>query len=111
MRRTLWMVVSLVAVGVWLVLSYMPGVALPALAYPAWSGPLLALAAAAGLLLFLAIQAWIVRATDRAIAGGGKAVAAELGVARGREIIWTALPIVMTLALAAASAGLWRALW
>jgi hypothetical protein len=110
MRRTVWMIVSLVAVVLWLVLSYAPGVSLPVLAYPAGGGPLLAALAAVGLLAFLAIQGWIVWSTDRAVVGAGKVAAAEMGVRRGRELFWTMLPLAITLAIGAAAAGLWQML-
>ncbi len=121
MRRTLWMVVSLAVVMLWLVLSYVPSITLPQLTYPSWSGPLLAVVGAVGLLAFLAIQAWLVRATglfvrEPAAAPGRTNPAAqgtvdEFKLRLGSELTWTALPMAMTVLLALLAAGLWRALF
>lgn len=111
MRRTLWMVVSLVAIAFWLVLSYVPFVALPVLHWPAWSGPVLAGIAAAGLVVFVAIQVWIVVATDQSLVASAEGAAAGFRLSRGREMLRTALPILMTLVLAAFATGTWRALF
>jgi hypothetical protein len=114
------MVVSLAAVLLWLVLSYTPSVTLPALSYPRWSGPLLAIAGAAGLMAFLAIQAWLVWATGlfvRPTAGSrstnpaAESTVAEFNLRLRSELTWTALPIAMTVALALLASGLWFALF
>lgn len=112
------MVVSLVVVVLWLALSYMPGISLPELAYPAWSGSLLAVVAGLGLVAFVAIQFWIVQSTDRAVArveADSKQNATpeptSLRVRRGPETFWTALPLVMTVLVATGAVGAWRALF
>ncbi len=101
-------------IALWLILAYVPAIPRPELSYPAWSSTTLAILAAAGLVAFLAIQAWIVRATDEfmgaEIAPEQAAILAEFRLSRRREIILTALPIVMTLAVAWLSYPLWASL-
>lgn len=103
MKRTLWMTVTLLVVAGWLLLSYLPGLAerLPALAWPAWSLPILSGLAVLAAVAALAIQAWIVYATDRALAVAPAAVK-EFNLRRGAEAFWTVLPLLMTVLLVAA---------
>jgi heme/copper-type cytochrome/quinol oxidase subunit 2 len=103
------MFVSLAVIALWLVLSYSPSIALPTAGYPAWSQSLLAVAGILGLVAFLAIQVWIVRATDRAVVSNAGA-AAGFRLNRRREFVWTALPIAMTAVLALLAVDLWRGL-
>lgn len=113
MRRTIWMVVSLGVVAAWIVLAYLPDTTLPAFTWPAWLAAPFALLAATGLLLFLVIQAWLVESTDRVLRKGrkgGQAVVREFNLRRAPEMIWTAMPLFMTLALALMAWGLWVAL-
>lgn len=115
MRRSLWMIVSLVVVVGWLVLAYVPGVALPQVVVPGWLSAPLAVAAAVGLAAFLAIQSYLLNSTDAALRRnsaerGPRVAVARFELNRRRELFWTALPIVMTLALAAMAWGLWRTL-
>jgi uncharacterized membrane protein YhdT len=100
MRRTLWMSVSLLLIAGWLILAYAPGIvpSMPTIGWPAWSHTLLALLAGVGALLFVAIQAWIVWATDRSLVASSK-VAAEFGLNRGVEAVLTALPLIFTVLL------------
>lgn len=101
-------------IALWLVLAYTPAIPRPELSYPAWSTTTLAMLAAAGLVVFLAIQAWIVRATDKFlgddIAPEQAVILAEFRLSRKREIMLTALPILMTLVVAWLSYPLWASL-
>jgi hypothetical protein len=92
----------------WLVLSYWPAGAamLPTIAFDgAWATVALPLAAAATLLVSGAIQAWLVYATGRSLrtpAGPVQAAAlSEFGLSVGREMVWTAAPLLFTIALGA----------
>ncbi len=115
MRRWILTFVSLGVIGLWLVLAYAPSLPRPTLGWPAWSGVILAVLAGAGVLAFLAIQGWLVRDTDRFLSGhvpeAQIVIQSEFALEKRREIFWTAMPIVMTLGLAALSFGLWRSLF
>lgn len=113
MRRSLWLVVTLVVVTGWLVLAYLPALTLPQLALPASLSAPLALVAAAGLGLFLAIQGLLVNFTDAAVRRGrpdDRVAVADFNLNRGREFFWTVLPLLMTLGLALMTWGLWSSL-
>jgi len=114
-RRWILTIASLGVIALWLVLAYVPSLPRPTLGWPAWSGAPLAVLAGVGLLAFLLIQGYMVRATDQFLSGCAPAeqlvIQAEFELDRGREIFWTAMPIVMTLALAAAAWPLWRSLF
>lgn len=95
----------LAAVVIWLVLSYtqtaLPQLAVSNPALLAWF-PALAL----GLLgIFALLQLDLVRATARMLrrpAGDGERAAVQMfGLRTGREVLWTALPLAGTAALAA----------
>lgn len=103
MKRTLWMTVTLVVVVAWLLVAYMPGLAahMPMLAWPAWSLPLLGGLVVLTVAAALAIQGWIVYATDQALAARPDAVR-EFNLRRSAEAFWTLLPLLMTVALVAA---------
>jgi hypothetical protein len=92
------------------VLSYAPATWLPHLQWPAailpWFGALLA----AGALAFLAIQVWLVYATDKSLMQHPEAMR-EFKLRRGREMVLTALPIVMTVLLILAALPGVRALF
>ncbi len=115
MRRWILTTASLGVIVVWLLLAYMPSLPRPTLGWPAGSGALLALLAGGGLVVFLLIQGWLVRDTDRFLGGNAPAaqvaIQAEFELDKGREVFWTAMPIVMTLGMAALSYGLWRSLF
>ncbi len=100
MRRTLWMVVTSALVAGWLIVSYVPGATAlaPALGWPAWSLPLLRGLAILSALLFVALQIWIVAATDRALVAEA-ATARTFGLRRLPEAFWTAIPALSTLIL------------
>jgi len=91
----------------WLVLSYLPAVA-AALPQVAFTGPVLQAAlpwlAGVTLLIFLAIQADLVRATVRWFGPTVEPVTAqavrEFNLPRGAEVFWTVLPLLGTLLLA-----------
>jgi len=100
-RRTLLTVLSVGIIVAWLLLSYAPATWMPQISWPAallpWMGGLLAVT----LVVFLAIQLWIVVATDRAL-GAHKEAMRTFGLGRMRELVLTALPIVFTVVLTAA---------
>jgi hypothetical protein len=114
-RRWILTFASLAVIVLWLVLAYVPAAPRPAIGWPAWSIPALAVLAAGGLLAFLLIQTWLVRDTSRFLSGhippAQVEIQAEFALDKNREIFWTATPIAMTLALAALSFPLWRSLF
>jgi heme/copper-type cytochrome/quinol oxidase subunit 2 len=104
----------------WLGLSYAPGLQarLPALAFSAaWHSALL-WAGMLAVLVFLGIQIWLVGSTLWSLRGRQSAAwdgARSKSPARQRislsaEVIWTALPILMTVLLALAGHRIWSAL-
>ncbi len=108
LKRLLIWVVSLVSV-LWIIVSYLPAVkaVLPTFALPNSSWP--ALLAAAGFVLFIAIQLWLVKTTYTAVrAYLAQPSPAPFRLHLDREVFWTALPILMTVGLAWASLDLWR---
>lgn len=109
-RRALLSILILGVILAWIVLSYAPATWLPHWQWPTailpWFGVLLAV----GALAFLAIQVWIVYATDKALTGQPDAMR-EFKLKRGREMLLTALPIAMTVLLILAALPSVRALF
>lgn len=101
----------LVVTIVWIVFSHVPSARalLPAVAYPG-HGTTAAVVAALCLGVFLAIQFRLLRTT---VAGVRRHQQHSLGdspplhLHLGLEVLWTAVPVVMTLGLAWAAYGLW----
>ena len=101
----------LVITIVWIVFSHVPSARalLPSVVYPG-HGATAAGVAALCLGVFLAVQLWLLRST---VAGVRRHQQEALGDAHplhlhlGLEVLWTALPVVMTLGLAWAAYGLW----
>jgi hypothetical protein len=98
----------LLAVIVWLVLSYMPGAAalLPAIAFDdAWAARVLPLLAGLTFAGFVVIQAVVLAGTGRMMrhppTSALAATVQQFQLRYGREMFWTALPLVMTVVLAA----------
>jgi hypothetical protein len=92
----------------WIVVSYLPGVQamLPTIAFV--GGSWLASLGLIALVVFIAIQMWLVYttvATVRAFQVKGHDSPFRLKLSA--EFFWTALPIVMTVGLAWASVALW----
>lgn len=114
MRRWILTSASVAVIALWLLLAYVPSLPRPMLAYPGWSATTLAVLAAGGLVAFLLIQGWLVRATDDFLGDNAPPaqaeIQAEFGLDRRREVFWTALPILMTLGLAGLAYGLWASL-
>ncbi len=110
MRRALLSILIVGVILAWVVLSYAPATWLPHWQWPAailpWFGVLLAVGAG----LFLAIQLWIVYATDKALMQQPEAMR-EFKLKRGREMVLTALPIAMTVLLILAALPSVRALF
>jgi hypothetical protein len=95
----------------WIVVSYLPGVQvmLPTIAFSG-GGSWLASLALIALVVFIAIQIWLVYttvATVRAFQVKGHDSPSPFRLKLGAELFWTALPIVMTVGLAWASVALW----
>lgn len=95
MRRTLLTVLTVALLLAWIILSYAPATWLPHWQYPAalapWMGALLIIA----LVTFVAIQVWLVYATDRSLQAHPDQMR-EFGLGRAREGVLTALPIALT---------------
>lgn len=106
----------LLSVLFWIVLSYVPAslVPLPDLAIlPAGVNPLFRSLSVISLVLFVAIQTWIVRGTLQVLRPLDRRRSLahdEFRLSRSREFIWSAIPVVMTLILALASLPTWRSL-
>jgi heme/copper-type cytochrome/quinol oxidase subunit 2 len=103
----------LLGVILWLVLIYAPDslLPLPILGYPS-SGRLLASLAVSCLAAFLAVQGVVLRSTAHSIQPDRQTQTGHppFRLHRPLELVWTALPLLMTLALAWASYPLWRQL-
>jgi hypothetical protein len=104
--------VILLAIVMWLVLSYVPNLfgPLPAIAFSAgvmasWAPWL----AAVSLLLMVAAQGWVLFTTGRALRRPPTlelaATIEHFNLRFGAEMFWTALPLVMLLLLAAVILG------
>lgn len=97
----------------WLVLSYVPVsvVTLPQISFSSeGSGRLFQALLVGGFLIFLLLQVWLVNATKRLFRtpdGRENGMAAEFGLNRTSEMIWTAIPLLMTIGLAVASYQTW----
>jgi hypothetical protein len=114
MRRILSVLILTVLLS-WIVLSYAPAtwVTLPQVAFTGgWSTPLFQLLAAIGLLGVGVIQLVLVRSTRRMLRPTDERadVVAEFGLRPGVELLWTALPLVMTVLLGVAIYWAWFAL-
>ena len=100
----------------WLVLSYVPDsvVTLPQVSFTSeGNGRLFQVLLFGGFLIFVLLQIWLVNATWRLFRtadGRQNAIAAEFGLNRTSEVIWTAIPLLMTIGLAAASYQTWAML-
>jgi hypothetical protein len=107
--------VALVVITViWIVFSHVASLRglLPVVAYPA-GGRWMAAAALLSLGLFLAVQLRLLWATVTGVRRYMQAApgdAPPLSLRFGLEVLWTVLPVVMTLGLAWAAYGLWTAL-
>lgn len=112
MRVILTVLILLAVIG-WIVLSYMPQAAalLPPLAFPAaLTSTLFPALALLSLALFLGLQLWLVRDTDALVKRWlhqTEPRAEPFRLTRSGELLWTALPILMTLALAFAGYRWW----
>jgi hypothetical protein len=98
LRRTLLTILTVALLLAWVVLSYAPATWLPQLQWPAAFLPWLGGALVLGFAAFLAIQVWLVVATDRSLQTHPDAMR-EFRLKRGTEGVLTALPIAMTLLL------------
>jgi heme/copper-type cytochrome/quinol oxidase subunit 2 len=106
-RQRLLALLLLAAMVLWIVLSYLPTRRLPVLAFSGASGVLAALAVAA-LLAFIAIQLWLIRSTMSSVSRSQHGPAQPpFRLKLGVELFWTALPLVITLALAWAGYARW----
>lgn len=94
----------------WIVLTYVPDslLPLPTIRFSG-SGGLLAGLTAACLVVFVAIQIYLVRSTVRGVDPNHQLpnTRSPFRLSRNVELVWTILPLVMTLVLAWASYGLW----
>jgi heme/copper-type cytochrome/quinol oxidase subunit 2 len=112
--RYLLSLISLAGLIFWLVFSYLsPDLRpfAPSVGPAAWLGPLLPWAAFVCLVLFVAIQLQVLWSTLRIrqwIAANVTEDRQRLTVAA--ELFWTALPLLMTIGLAALSYPTWRSL-
>ena len=120
MRRAFFTYAILLIVVLWLVLSFVPSslLALPQFvpeqgAVSRLSGQLLLV----GLIAFLALQAWLIELTARLFqtpsetGSHSRAEAIEsFRLTRRAEIFWTAVPLLMTVALAFAGYRAWHTL-
>jgi heme/copper-type cytochrome/quinol oxidase subunit 2 len=113
--RYLLSIVSLAGLIFWLVFSYLsPGLRpfAPSATQATWLRPLLPWVALVCLILFVAIQLQVLWSTQRIrqwIAANVTEEGHKLNVAV--ELFWTALPLLMTLGLAALSYPTWRSLF
>lgn len=100
----------------WLILSYIPVsvVTLPQISFATeGSGRLFQALLVGGFLIFVVLQIWLVVATKRLFRmadGRQNGMAAEFGLNRTSEMIWTAIPLLMTIGLALASYQTWAML-
>lgn len=99
----------MVSVVAWLVLSYLPDVQvmLPTIALTGvWTSIWLPVLAGLSLALFAGIQLWLVIATERMVRHPAsaelEATVRQFGLRTRPEVILTAVPLAMTLALGAA---------
>src|SRR5688500_13045774 len=107
--KRLFALSMLVIFILWLVISYLPGVQaqLPTIAFGSGSN-LLAALGVASLIVFVAIQLWLLVTTVSTIRTfQAKEIRTPFRLKVGTEFFWTALPILMTVGLAWASYALW----
>lgn len=108
-QRILALAILVVSI-LWLVISYVPGLQamMPTLIMPG-NGNTLAVLGVVALLIFLAIQLWLVYTTLSTVRSyQSKHNGQPFRLKWGAELFWTALPIAMTIALAWASYALWQ---
>jgi hypothetical protein len=107
-RQRILALLLLAAVVLWLVLSYLPAARrLPVLAFSGAGGVLAALTVAT-LLVFIAIQLWLIRSTMSSVGRSQHGSAqSPFRLKLGVELFWTALPLVITVALAWAGYARW----
>ena len=114
--RTVLSYTLLLVVVLWLVLSYVPDslVALPALSLGGEQiGSLFQQALLFGLVIFVALQAWLLRSSVRMFRPseqGEESQAQRFGLNASVEFVWTFIPLVMTLGLALLSHQTWLSL-
>lgn len=109
MLRRIFTLAILVIFVLWLVVSYLPGVRamLPVVAFEG-SGVWMATLAVFALVIFIAIQLWLVYTTVVTVrAHQIKSNSSPFRLRLSVELFWTALPIAMTIGLAWASYALW----
>ncbi len=115
MARIVVSVLSLGALLFWLIFSYVPAssFALPTISYGNEQvvrlfGVLLAV----GLIGFVAIQGWLVNASARMFRSEGELqreeIRGEFAMRRGSEVLWTLIPLLMTVVLAALCYPTWK---
>lgn len=109
-RKALSFVIVIVLIA-WIVLAYLPNawVTLPQLAFDERWSMLLQLLAAAGMLAFAAIQVFLIRSTVWLVRAEGDrtAIVKEFRLRPGLELVWTALPLAITVLLGAAAYQTW----
>ena len=116
MLQKLFAYAILLATVLWLMLSYVPAsvVTLPQIAFAsADSGRLFQMLLVGGFGVFVVLQIWIVYATTQFVGTENsrkESRAAEFGLNRSSEMLWTAVPLLMTIGLALASYQTWSML-
>lgn len=97
----------------WIVLSYVPFLTLPVIAFPVAFNPLFQILLLGAAVIFLGLQAWLVWTTVKTIQSGQRSedsIVQEFRLSLAREAFWTALPIAMTIGLALISYQTWVSL-
>ena len=116
MLRSILTYSTLAIVVLWLVLSYIPrhALSLPNLAVQgAAAGIVFQWILVVSLLIFVAIQVWLLRATVdffRPNKRSGPSTPQTFGLTLSSELFWTAIPLIMTIGLALASYRTWLSL-
>jgi hypothetical protein len=108
LQRLLTLAMLLICV-LWIVVSYLPGVQayLPVIGF-AQGAPWLGALAVPAVLVFLAIQLWLLYSTVSTVrAYQAKSPRSPIQLKLGAELFWTALPIAITIALVWASYARW----
>ena len=115
MARIVVSVVSLGALLFWLVFSYVPAstFSLPTISYENEQVVrIFGLLLAAGLIGFVAIQGWLVNVSARMFRSEGELrreeIRGEFAMRRGREVLWTLIPLLMTVVLALLCYPTWK---
>ena len=105
---------SLTVVFLWLLFSYVPAsfVTLPSIAFPDALNSSFQRILVVGAVLFVGLQVWVLVSTVGIFRAGRSSStrAQAFHLSRGREFVWTALPILMTLLLAFAAHQTWSSL-